>query len=398
MTHQGKPENGNCSEIRYNIVINTKRLTVNTKQENDWTGGMIKMKRKMAKRLLAMVTVSMLCVGTLAGCGKGSGESGSGGGGSEAKEESGDDSGEVSEGASGKGGEYVYRVGFVNIDNGDTACYPAMQKFVEYVESDEFAKAVGADKVEALTADSAKDIEKQTTNVETLLSKGVDMMFIIGVDTEGNTTSVKACNDEGIPVFMVGTEASGGEWKFVGFDEIELGKRQGEWCAENLPENANICYLQGTPGREASIQREEGFMQGIASRDDLTVLSSQSGDFDAATAMQVTEDWIQTHGEKIDCIVSANSTMIAGAIEALKAARMNDQVTSVGVVHLGAEDGYPIPDGDEDYAIFVSWPSIGTLCGEIAERVYKGEEIDERTNIELEDMTAENFDEIVAAQ
>lgn len=107
-----------------------------------------------------------------------------------------------------KGGDYVYRVGFVNIDNADNCCYPAMQKFVEYVESDEFAKSVGADKVEAITADSAKDIEKQTTNVETLLSKGVDMMFIIGVDTQGNTTAVNACNEEGIPVFMVGTEAS----------------------------------------------------------------------------------------------------------------------------------------------------------------------------------------------
>ena len=60
--------------------------------------------------------------------------------------------------------------------------------------------------------------------METLLTKGLDMMFIIGVDTEGNTTSVEACNKEGIPVFMVGTEASGGDWKFVGFDETELGK------------------------------------------------------------------------------------------------------------------------------------------------------------------------------
>ena len=351
------------------------------------------MKRNMGKRVLAVIAAAMFGIGALAGCGGNSGGSAKSGDG-ETKQQSSSDSGEANE----TEGEYVYCVGFVNIDNGDTACYPAMQKFIEYVESDEFAKSVGADKVEALTADSAKDIEKQTTNVETLLSKGVDMMFIIGVDTEGNTTSVKACNEEGIPVFMVGTEASGGEWKFVGFDEVELGKRQGEWCAENLPENSNICYLQGTPGREASVQREEGFMQGIESRDDLTVLSSQTGDFDAATAMQVTEDWIQTHGEKINCIVSANSTMIAGAIEALKAAKMNEDVTSVGVVHLGAEDGYPIQDGDEDYAIFVSWPSIGTLCGEIAERVYKGEEIDERTNIELEDMTAENFDEIVAAQ
>ncbi|MGI6010040.1 MAG: sugar ABC transporter substrate-binding protein [Ruminococcus sp.] len=349
------------------------------------------MKKSMVKRWMAIVMAFVICIGMLGGCSLKSetGETGA--------SASGESNGEASDSKE-NDSEFVYRVGFVNIDNADTACYPAMQKFVEYVESDEFAKSVGADKVEVLTADSAKDIEKQTTNVETLLSKGVDMMFIIGVDTQGNTTSVNACNAEGVPVFMVGTEASGGEWKFIGFDETELGRRQGEWCAANLPENSKICYLQGTPGREATVMREEGFMEGISSRDDLEVISSQNGDFDAATAMQVTEDWIQAYGDEINCIASANSTMITGAIEALKAARMNENVTTVGVVHIGEEDGYPIPDGDEDYAIFVSWPEIGTLCGQIAEKYYNGEEIEDRTNIELEDMTAENFDEIVAAQ
>ena len=336
------------------------------------------MKKKMVKRLLAMLTVSVLCVGMLAGCGgkkeasTSSSETASEEGGSD---ESGSDETE-------KGGDYVYRVGFVNIDNADNCCYPAMQKFVEYVESDEFAKSVGADKVEAITADSAKDIEKQTTNVETLLSKGVDMMFIIGVDTQGNTTAVNACNEEGIPVF-------------IGFDEKALGEGQGKWCAENLPENANICYLQGTPGREATLLREEGFMNGISSRDDLTVLSSQTGEFETAAAMQVTEDWIQTYGDKINCIVGADGKMIVGAVEALKAAGMDKDVTTVGVVSV-EDDGYLVKSGEQKYAIFVSWPSIGTLCGEIAEKVYKGEEIPERTNIEMSDMTQDNYEELIA--
>lgn len=268
---------------------------------------------------------------------------------------------------------------------------------MEAVESEEFAKAVGADKVEALTADSAKDIEKQTTNVETLLTKGVDMMFIIGVDTEGNTTAVNACNAEGVPVFMVGTEASGGDWKFIGFNETELGRRQGEWCAANLPENTNICYLEGVPGREAAVMRKEGFEEGISSRSDLTILSSQSGEFETATAMQVTEDWIQAYGEQINCIVSADSMMAIGMVEALKAAGMNDSVTTCGVMHLGEEDGYMIKDGDMSYAVFVSWPSIGTLCADIAQRVYLGETIDDQTYIELADVTADNYDEIIAA-
>ena len=327
----------------------------------------------MKKRLLAMLTASALCMGMLTGCGGDGASSGDGA----------------------ASGDKTFRVGFVNIDNADNCCYPAMLNFKSYVESDEFAKSVGADKVEALTADSSKDIEKQTTNVETLLNKGVDMMFIIGVDTQGNSIAVNACNEEGVPVFMVGTEASDGDWKFIGFDETELGQRQGEWCAKNLPENTKICYLEGTPGREATEFRKNGFLKGIESRKDLEVISSQTAEFETAQGMQVTEDWIQTYGNQIGCIVAADGHMIQGAIEALKAANMNDSVISCGVAAVGDEDAYMIKDGDESYAIWVDWPSIGTLCGEVAERVYKGETIDDRTNIELFDLTAENYDELI---
>jgi ABC-type sugar transport system substrate-binding protein len=141
--------------------------------------------------------------------------------------------------------------------------------------------------------------------------------------------------------------------------------------------------------------RKDGFLEGIKSRPDLKILSSQTGEFDTATGMQVTEDWIQTCGDKINCIVSADSQMIVGAVEALKAAKINEKVTTLGVIHLGKEDGYMIKDGDESYAVFVSWPSIGTLCGQIAERIYKGETIDDKTYIELKDVTADNYDEVI---
>lgn len=331
----------------------------------------------MKKRLLAMLTASALCVGMLAGCGGSSGSSSGGG--------------------AAAGGDKTFRVGFVNIDNADPNCYPAMQNFVKYVESEDFAKSVGADKVEALTADSAKDIEKQTTNVETLLNKGVDIMFIIGVDTEGNTASVKACNQEGVPVFMVGTEASGGDWKFIGFNESQLGQYQGEWCVDNLPENTKICLIEGTPGREAAVMRKQGFLDAIEARSDLEVISTQTSEFDTALAMQVTEDWIQTYGDEIGCIVAPDSNSIVGAVEALKAANMVNTVITCGVSHVIENDGYMIKDGTESYAVYVSWPSIGTLCGQIAEKVYKGEEVEERSHIELQHLTAENYDEILAA-
>ena len=347
------------------------------------------MKKRSAIKLLAFAMAALMTTGCMSGCGSPEQKKDASADTAENASADADSDSKAEEPSSGK----VFRVGFVNIDNGDTNCYPAMMNFKAYVESDEFAKAVGADKVEALTADSALNIEKQTTNVETLLTKGLDMMFIIGVDTEGNTTSVEACNKEGIPVFMVGTEASGGDWKFVGFDETELGKFQGEWCVENLPENANICYVEGTPGREAAVMRKQGFMDAIAERKDLTLLSSQSGDFSTEESMRVTEDWIQKYGDDIDCIVAPDNFSILGVCESLKAAGMTDIITC-GVVG-NRDDANQIKSGNESYGVFCYWPMIGTLCGEIAQKVYLGEDIEERTNIELFHMTADNCDELL---
>jgi ABC-type sugar transport system substrate-binding protein len=113
--------------------------------------------------------------------------------------------------------------------------------------------------------------------------------------------------------------------------------------------------------------------------------------WEAARAMQVTEDWIQAYGNTIGCIVAADSTMMTGSIEALKAAQMINNVITCGVVQLGTWDAAPIREGTEDYGVFVYWPSIGTLCADIAAEYYLGNEIAERTYIELFDVTPSNY-------
>jgi ABC-type sugar transport system substrate-binding protein len=296
---------------------------------------------------------------------------------------------------SGAGKQLVYRVGFVNIADRDPICYPAMLKFVERMNSPEVLKKIGVDKVEVLTVDSDLDVEKQATNVDTILARGVDLMFIIGVNTEANTVDVEKCNAAGVPVFMVGTEASGGTWKFIGFNESELGQKQGEWCAANLPQNTKICYLQGVPGREAALFREQGFRDGISSRSDLEIISAQSGMFEVAKAMQVTEDWIQAYGNTIGAVVAADTQMTAGAIEALKGANMIDKVIVCGVIHLGTWDADLIRQGEESYAVYVSWLAVGTLCADVAADWYAGNTIPERSHIELQDITPQNYAEII---
>lgn len=286
----------------------------------------------------------------------------------------------------------VYRVGFVNLADSDANCYQAAQTFAKVVQSDDFKTKAGiTGKVEVLAADSAADIAKQTSNVETLLAKGVDFMFIIGVDTKGNSASVKACNDAGVPVFMVATEATEGKYKFIGFNETEFGQSQGQYVVDKVKKDAKLCYLGGTAGREAAVAREKGTLDLVkAKRSDIKIIANQSGDFSKEKAMKVTEDWIQAYGS-FDCIVAADNSMASGAIEALKAAKMLDKVQVVGCIVPGTWDAELVKNGEMAYGVFVSFKVLGELCADVAAKSYKGEDIPDKSYMKMIDITKETY-------
>ena len=123
--------------------------------------------------------------------------------------------------------------------------------------------------------------------------------------------------------------------------------------------------------------RKQGFMDAIAEREDLTLLSSQSGDFSTEESMRVTEDWIQKYGDDIDCIVAPDNFSILGYVNPKSSG--NDRFITCGVVG-NRDDANQIKSGNK-LRRFCYWPMIGTLCGEIAQKVYLGEDIEERTNI-----------------
>lgn len=319
----------------------------------------------MSKKLLAIIMTLSMTASLLAGCGNSNETEDSSAG----TVPDTDTAAETTDGS-----DFSYMIGISNLDDSDENCYIACETMKALIESDEFAEKVGH-QVTAEWVDSASDVNKQTTNVETLIAKGIDALFLIGVDTSGNSTAVKACNKAGVPVFMTATESEEGD---------------------------NNCYLYGTPGREAFIQREEGFLDAIkdAGRDDLLdngqPMSTQAcQNSSAEEAMQVTEDWIQAYGNDINWIVSQNNTMVQGAIEVLKAANMIDQVKLNGWIVSGTWDLDFLTDGYEEYAIYVSFAELGNTMANVCEKFYTEgyDACEDQTYMEIFDVTGDNVNE-----
>lgn len=287
-------------------------------------------------------------------------------------------------------GEFTYKVGVINVSDSDENCYLAFDTFKKVITAPEFTDKVG-NKITVEWTSSDLDVAKQMSNAETLISKGVDCIFMVGCDNDSSASVVEAANKAGIDMFMVASEAVSGSYKFVGFNEYDCGMHQGQFVADNVTEPTNVCVLEGVEGRSATIERGQGINDALAKNEKIKILSQQTGEFTAEKAMQVTEDWIQTYGEDIDWIICEDNKMGQGAIEVLKAANMIDKVKVNSWIVGGTWDADLVRDGYVAYAVNVSFKVLGDTMADVLANYYTGGAIEDRTFMELYDVTPENY-------
>lgn len=82
----------------------------------------------------------------------------------------------------------------------------------------------------------------EKTNVETLVSKGVDVLIICAQDGSAASAAVEAAKDAGVKVIaydrlITGTEAVD---YYVTFDSFAVGEAQGQYLIDNAPEGSDI--------------------------------------------------------------------------------------------------------------------------------------------------------------
>ncbi len=82
----------------------------------------------------------------------------------------------------------------------------------------------------------------EKTNVETLISKGMDVLIICAQDASAGSTAVEEAKDAGVTVIaydrlITGTDAVD---YYVTFDSFAVGEAQGQYLIDNAPEGKDI--------------------------------------------------------------------------------------------------------------------------------------------------------------
>ncbi|NDL66434.1 sugar ABC transporter substrate-binding protein [Anaerotalea alkaliphila] len=324
---------------------------------------------KRFKRITSLLVVGALSVAMFAGCGKSEPTTPPAGG-------------ETGSGTEAPATDTVYKVGYVNSSDTD---------FFDKLKRDTFETVVKDDKtLEVSYSEANMDVQRQLDLMDNYIAQGVDAIILVPADFSGVTPGIEKANAAGIPVICMGIEAEAGDFIFVGSQNFDAGVMQGEFMAEALPENAKVLYLQGTPGLYHSVEREDGFKGVLAEkRPDIEVIATQTGMYERARGMQITEDWVQTF-PAFDAIVAANDQMALGAIEALKGANRLEGVAVSGI------DGTPeaktaIGNGEMAQSVLQSADGLAQYTYETIQTLQSGGTPEARIIVPFESITAENL-------
>lgn len=307
---------------------------------------------RKSKRLLALMLVLVMSMTVLAACGGGEPE-------------------DVEDVETGETGEETFTVGFVI----STQTNPFFVSLKDGAEKK--AAELGID---LIVLDSQDDSAKAASNMEDLITRGVDLILVNPTDSDAIANSVLAANEADIPVIAVDRAVNGAEiLSYIASDNIAGGQMAAEFIIEELDGKGKVVELEGIAGTNSAIERGEGFNDKIEGTD-IEIVGKQTADFDRVKGLEVMENILQSQPE-IDAVFAHNDEMALGALEAIKASGRE------GILVVGfdaTDDAVASVEAGEMGATVAQQPElIGEIGVETAVKVLSGESVEDYVPVQL---------------
>ncbi|MCF7953555.1 MAG: substrate-binding domain-containing protein [Spirochaetales bacterium] len=268
----------------------------------------------------------------------------------------------------------------------------AHTQFLENVSDAAVNQAESLEGVEIIVTNANDDIDTQINDVESLITKQVDAIILNPLDKAGLGRSVDNIKEAGIPLVEVNTFTNNDKYDvYVGSDEVEAGKIQGNWIAENIGETGNVCVLYGVMGHSGQIGRFEGLKLALLDKyDGWELLADMTGEWKRSEGLRISEDWLRSYGNEIDVIASQNDEMAIGAMQAVEESGFDIPVLGIDAT----PDAIKAVINDKlALTVFQNSFAQGTEAVNVAVGLVKGEEYPKNYVIPYEEVNKENAEE-----
>ncbi len=244
--------------------------------------------------------------------------------------------------------------------------------------------------VELKIYDGNYDPNTQISQVETMISDGVNAIILNPQDAKACAVAVDKAAAANIPVIGVNTRVDSDKLvSYVGSKDVYAGELEMQAIADKLGGKGNIVILDGPLGQSAQLERSEGINNILAKYPDIKVLAEKTANWSRSEAMTVMENWLQAF-DKIDAVVGENDEMALGARQAIEAKGLD--IPTIGVD--GITDALnAVEKGTLIASIFQDGAGQGSKALEIAVSAAKGNTVDKEYWIDFEPVTKDNVAE-----
>jgi galactofuranose transport system substrate-binding protein len=172
------------------------------------------------------------------------------------------------------------------------------------------------------TPPAKADIADMTARTRALIAAHVDAIVMRPLAALGPmaTEARNAC----IPVFTEGRmldpagAVPGHDYvTHIGTDSVIQGQLIADWLIKATHSRANIVELEGTAGASPTLGRKKGFDRQISTQPGMTIVASESGDFDRTTGHDVAKKLMAQY-PAANVIYAHNDYMALGALDAVR--------------------------------------------------------------------------------
>ncbi len=190
------------------------------------------------------------------------------------------------------------------------------QAIAEAVEKE--CVAAGA-KFTLVTAGSETGVATQVTQLEDLITKGVDALIVNPMDANAVIPALQKAKDKGIPVILVDSTIEAGHEdlyiSYVGTDNFAAAKLGAETLSAALGGTGKVILVRGANGNSVGNARADGFKAGLPAG--VALVGEQPGDWSNDVAKQVTENMLQANPD-VTGIMSCSDVMVDGILQAIE--------------------------------------------------------------------------------
>lgn len=249
-------------------------------------------------------------------------------------------------------------------------------------DRDEFVKAASDLGAEVFVQSANSNDTKQMQDVESLLSRGVDVLVIVPHDGKAMGRAVDVAAENGVPVISYDRliTNTGKLDAYISFDNVKVGEMQAQFLADKIPAGGKlrIVRIYGSPtDNNARLfkQGQDNVLEPLIKAGRIEVLHEDwAADWRPENAKKILNAAITRNGQNIDAVLASNDGTAGGAVQALIEEGLAGKVTVTGQdAELPALQR--IVAGTQSMTIYKPIKNLARRAAELAVRLAKGKPV-----------------------